>query len=175
MKNFFRAMGNSFLTIMVILLVVYGWAFIEMKLMLKSQPEMFGYVFYMQKENDMSPTFENNDVVIVKKDSEYNEKDNILYFDGVDSHYKIHEVASINGEDIITKCIECTTENEPISKNNVVGRVIGKVSFLGAIINFFKQKAVLILIAGAGITFLVISQVIEYKSSKEKKSLQNNE
>lgn len=167
MNKFFRAMGNSFLTIMMILLIVYGWAFIEIKLLLKSQPELFGYVFYMQNETDMSPEFESDDVIIVKKDADYSQGDIVLYFDGKDSKYKIHYVHDITGDEVTTKCAQCDVFNDPISTNNVVGKAIGKVKFMGAIINFFKQKVVLIVIAAAGLLFLIISQILEYKPSKK--------
>ena len=58
MGRFVHAIGNVFLTILIMLLIVYGWAFIEVKLLLKSQPELFGYVFYIQEDESMAPNQE---------------------------------------------------------------------------------------------------------------------
>lgn len=166
-----RALGNVFLTVLVMLLIVYGWAFLELKILLKGQPEIFGFAFYMQETDDMSPQFESKDVIIVKKDDQYKAGDIILYFDGVDSKYKVHQVVAMTEDTVTTKCSKCTAYNEPVSTNNVVGRAIGKVLFMGAVVNFFKQKSVLIGIAVIGITFLAISQYLELKPKKDKKGV----
>lgn len=167
MKRFLRSMGNVLLTILTILLIFYGWAFVEIKLLLKSQPDIFGYAFYQQKENDMSPEFEVSDVIVVKKDAEFQEGDIILYFDSKDSLYKTHYVVATNSKQTVTKCATCESNNEPINNENIVGKAVGKVLFMGSIIAFFKQKIVLIIIAIVGITFLVISQYMEYKPKKD--------
>ncbi len=168
MKSFIRALGNVFLTFLIMLLVVYGWAYIEMKILLKNQPELFGYAFYMQETDDMLPEFENNDVIIVKKDDEYKIGSIVLYFDGEDSKYKVHSIVAIDGDSVTTKCLPCTANNKPVSKDNIYGRAVGKVMVLGKIIRFFKQKAVLIGIAAIGFILLVISQILEFKKPKKK-------
>lgn len=174
MKKLLHSMGNAFLTILVILLIVYGWAFIEIKLLLKPQPELFGYVFYQQQEPDMVPEFEPSDVIVVKKNAEFKSGDIILYFDSNDSLYKAHYVVSNDANGIVTKCATCVEDNAPIKSANVVGKAVGKVLFMGSIIAFFKQKLVLIALAVAGIAFLVISQYIELKPKKDEKSVNDN-
>ncbi len=171
MKKLLHTLGNIFLTILVIILIVYGWAFIEMKLLLKSQPELFGFVFYQQQEPDMTPEFEPTDVIIVKKDADFKEGDIILYFDSKDSKYKAHYVVSTDALETVTRCATCDSNNEAISNNNIVGKAIGKMYFMGAIIQFFKNKAVLITIGIVGIVFLVISQYMEFKPKTQKKDI----
>lgn len=167
MKRLLRSMGNAFLTVLMILLVGYGWAFIEIKLLLKPQPSLFSFAFYQQTYPDMVPEFETSDVVVVKKNAEFKSGDIILYFDSNDSLYKAHYVVSSDANGIITKCATCNTNNAPIKKENVVGKAVGKVLFMGSIIEFFKQKLVLVAIALAGIVLLVISQVMEFKPKKK--------
>lgn len=169
MGKFIHAIGNVFLTILIMLLIVYGWAFIEVKLLLKSQPELFGYVFYIQEDESMSPNFESTDVILVKKNEEYKSGDIILYFDSLDSKYKAQAIVSMDSNTLTTKCSMCDANSEPISKDSVVGKAIGKVLFMGAIIQFFKQKAVLIGFGVIGVVLLVISQYIEYKPNKKEK------
>ncbi len=168
MKSLLRALGNVFLTVLVMLLIVYGWAFLELKILLKGQPEIFGFVFYMQESDDMAPQFESKDVIVIKKGDQYKAGDIVLYFDGKDSTYKVHQVVSLSGDSVTTKCAKCTANNEAISTDNVVGRAVGKVLFMGAVVNFFKQKSVLIGIAIIGLTFLAISQYLEFKPKKKK-------
>lgn len=168
MKSFIRALGNILLTVLVIILIVYGWAFIEMKLLLKSQPELFGYAFYMQGDDAMSPEFSTNDVIVIKKDAEYVKGDYVLYLDGEKSVYKVQNVVSITTDQVTTRCLNCSEGDTTVSTDNVVGKAVGKVVFMGKIINFFKQKVVLITIAVVGVAFLVISQYMEFKPKKVK-------
>lgn len=167
MKRFVHAIGNVLLTILIMLLIVYGWAFIEIKLLLKPQPELFGYVFFQQGDETMAPSFESTDVILIKKDAEINNGDIILYFDGEDSKYKAQAVVSKNGNMITTKCSTCDKDSTPIKTDNVVGKAVGKVLFMGAIISFFKQKSVLITLGVLGVVFLVISQYMEFNPKKD--------
>lgn len=167
MSKFARALGNALLTVLVLILIVYGWAFIEMKILLKSQPEFFEFAFYLQKSDDMMPEINMNDVIIIKKNEMYNQGDAILYFDSNDSKYKLHYVVSTDNDTVTTKNAITKEYNSPIRKENVVGKAIRKVAFFGAIVSFFKQKIVLLIIGIFGITFLVISQYMEYKPKKK--------
>jgi len=167
MKNFLHAVGNVFLTILTLLLIGYGWAFVEIKLLLKSQPDLFGYAFYIQQDEDMITEFTENDVIVVKKGDSYKKGDAILYFDSNDSKYKMRYVVSVNANSTIVKDAFSEEKSEPFSNNNVVGRAVGKVMFMGTLIQFFKKKAVLALLGIAGVAFLVISQYIEYKPIKD--------
>lgn len=163
MGRLVHALGNVVLTILVIILIIYGWAFIEIKLLLKSQPELFGYVFYQEKTEDMEPNIEKNEIVIVKKDTEFASGDIILYFDGKDSKYKAQYVVSTNDEKTVTRDKDEKNISEPISNNNIVGKAVGKVAFVDKIIAFFKQKTVLISIGVIGVLLLVVSQYMEFK------------
>ena len=167
MKRFVHALGSAFLTILVMILIVYGWAFIQMKLMLKSQPELFGYSFFLQPLDDMMPDIDQNVVVLVQKGSPYKVGDSILYFDIIDSLYKLHYVVGYDDATVTTKSSISSENNEPVSTNNIVGKAVRKVAFFGAIVTFFKQKVVLITIGIVGITFLIISQYMEYKPKKK--------
>ena len=167
MKRFLHALGNALLTVVVLLLIVYAWVFIEVKLLLKSYPELFGYVFYLQETNDMSTQFEEQDIVLVKKGADYQIGDIIMYFDSNDSKYKAHYVVFKDSNSTTTKCMTCDKNDEPISNDNVVGKAIGKIAFMGVLVSFFSQKIVLIGFAVVGITFLVVSQYIEYQPRKK--------
>lgn len=156
-------MGNAFLTLVVLILIVYGWIFVEIKLLLRPYPELFGYVFYLQEEADMTPQFEVQDVILVKKDADYRAGDIVLYFDGKDSKFKVHNVVSHDASLTVTKCATCEANNPAVTNDHVIGKATGKVMFMGAIVAFFSQKIVLILFAVVGVAFLVVSQYFEYK------------
>ena len=53
MKKSLNFIGNFILTLLIILLIIYGWAYFEMKILLKPYPEFFGFVFFIQEDNKM--------------------------------------------------------------------------------------------------------------------------
>ena len=165
MKRMLNIVGNVLLTILVMLLIGYGWAFFEIKIMLKSNPELFGYVFYQQKDDDMATDFNKDDIVIIKKNESYNPGDRVLYL--IDGEYRVHTVVSVDNVSTVTKCNTCITNNEPIDNSTVIGRVTGKIVFLGKFINFFKQKWVLTAIAVIGFLCVIVSQYIGNKPKKK--------
>lgn len=165
MKKFLNTLGNILLTLLVMLLIVYGWAFFEIKIMLKSNPEIFGYVFWQENSDDMETDFSIDDIIVVKKNDNYNIGDRIMYL-REDGEYIVHYVVAKDTVSTTTKCNTCFENDEPIDNSTVVGRVVGKIKFLGKFINFFKQKWVLTVMAVAGFACVIISQYIHYKPKK---------
>jgi len=174
MKGFVHSIGNFFLTILFLVLLVYLWAFVEIKLLLHPQPSLFGYAFYQKNNADMAPELAEGDVVIVKKGADFQQGDIILYFDSKDSLYKMHYVVSTDSNETVTKCADCSTNNEPIKNENIVGKGVRKIFYMGNIISFFKNKVVLVLIGAVGVGFLVMSQYIEYKPHKDENDDSNS-
>ena len=174
MKKILNILGNILLTILVILLIGYGWAFVEMKIMLKSNPEMFGYVFFQQKSDDMMTDFYPGDIVIVKKNAEYNPGDRILYLDE-DSEYNIQTVVSVDSVSTTTKCNTCSMNNPAIDNSQVIGRVVGKFAFLGKFITFFIQKWVIMTVAILGFTCVIVSQYLKSTPIKRVKKVASDE
>lgn len=166
MKRILNVLGNVLLTILVILLIGYGWAFFEIKIMMKSNPELFGYVFYQQNTDDMATDFNIDDVIIIKKDEKYNIGDRIFYSLGR-NEYKVSTVVHKDSLSTVTKCNTCLENDAPIDNSMVIGRVVGKLVFVGKFINFFKQKVVLVSIAVLGFIFVILSQYIQYKPHKK--------
>ena len=165
MKRMLYAFGNILLTILVMLLIAYGWAFFEIKILLKSNPELFGYIFYQQKSDDMMTDFNIDDIIIIEKHATYNPGDRVLYLQ--DDEYKVHTVVSVDSVSTVTKCNTCLENNAPIDNSTVIGRVVGKLMFVGKFINFFKQKAVLVTVAIIGFACVIISQYIDTKPVKK--------
>ena len=68
-RRIFNDIGNVILTILVLLLIGYGFAFFELKIMLKDHPELFGHTFVLIHDNKMVSDFYKDDIAIVKKDA----------------------------------------------------------------------------------------------------------
>ena len=165
MNKFINALGKSMLTVLIVLLVGYGWAFIEMKILLKPMPELFGYAFYQYKDDDMIPVIDKDDVIIVSKDNEFlNIGDTIMYY-LEDETFKVRTLKTADEVSVIVTCDLCEG-TEVVQRSTVIGRVVGKFAFLGEFINFFKQKWFLVTLAVIGFALVIVSQYINEKPKK---------
>lgn len=166
MKSLLNTLGNVLLTVLVMLLIGYGWAFFEIKIMLKTNPEIFGYMFYQQNTDDMEEDFHVDDIIIIKKNDTFKAGDIIMYLTE-DNEKKVHRVVSTDAVSTTTKCNKCESNNAPIDNSTVLGRAVGKIAYFGKFINFFKKKAVLVTIAVIGFIFVVASQYIKVNPVKK--------
>ena len=165
MNKLLNFVGRVVLTILIIFLIGYGWAFFEVKILLRSNPELFGLVFYQQADSTMITSFSEDDIVIVKKESDYASGDRIMYMNE-DGDYLIRTVTSMSDNSLTVSCDNCKMENNEIATNKVVGKAIGKINGFGKLINFFKQKWFLVTLAVIGFSFVIISQYIHEAPKK---------
>lgn len=165
MNKTFNIIGKTLLTILIMLLIGYGWAFFELKIMLKPNPELFGYVFFVQEDEKMSPTFDIDDVVVVKKDETYGVGDRIFYM--LESgEFKVRTLTNASLANLEVKCDNCSEATSEVGKSTVIGKAIGKIKGFNKFIKFFKQKWFLTAIAILGFAFVIISQYIHETPKK---------
>ena len=100
-----------------------------------------GYTFFVVASGSMSGTINVNDMVIVKITDEFETNDIITYMQ--ENHFITHRVISTKNDRIITKGDINNTEDEPITLDDVIGKVVFVFSFT----TIFKVLGSLILIA----------------------------
>ena len=115
----------------------------------------FGFRLYRVGSGSMEPYLKVDDYILVKKQNEYKKDDVITY--KIDKSYITHRIIEINEDKIITKGDANNTEDEPINKDNIIGKVILKVGVLGFIIYLFSRPLswILLFIIGLLITILM--------------------
>ena len=106
MGKLLNFIGRIALAVLIVLLIGYGWAFLEIKILLKSNPELFGLVFYHQADSTMAASFSEDDIVIVQKNSNYITGDRIMYMTEDNSYY-IRTVHKIEANSVILSCDSC--------------------------------------------------------------------
>lgn len=168
MKKLVNTIGNVILTLLIILLIGYGFVFIEMKILLKPNPELFGYIFYIQPDDRMMDDFYENDIIIIKKDANYI-KGEIVYYMGDNNKYYVRRVTQVSDDFTTTKCNNCINKEKKVDNQKVKGKAIGKILFLGNVLILMKNKVVLTVLAAIGFTCLIASQYMVYKPKKVKK------
>lgn len=167
MRRFLYGLGNAFLTVLLILIIIYGWAFVDLKIMLKPYPDIFGYTFYMIKDDTMAPDFYTNDIAIIDNKANYGVGDKILFL-SKDSKYYIHTIVSTDSMATTTKCNTCAKSDAPIDSSQIIGKAVAKISYAGVVVNFFKKKSVLAALAIFGVGCLIVSQSFKYKPKVKK-------
>lgn len=122
---------------------------------------LFGFRLYRIATGSMVPYLNINDYILVKKSNDYKEGDVITYTSG--ETYVTHRIVSITDENIVTKGDANNTMDEPITKDNIIGKVVLKFGFLGFIIYLFSKPIIWVLLFIIGI---VITAFLPDKKSK---------
>lgn len=123
-KKVIRSIGYLFVGMLVALCV---YTFIVTDVMKKDYANVFGYTYFVVATGSMSGTIEVNDVVIVKIGEEANINDIITYKTD-DGEFITHRVVKKIDNQIITQGDVNNTEDEPISKEDIVGKVTMVIS-----------------------------------------------
>ena len=110
-----------FIITMIIILSVYS--FFVLNILKNDYVNFFGYTYFITESGSMHGTIEVNDFIVVKVDSKYKENDIITYKNN-DGLIITHRVVSIDGDNVITKGDVNNDKDDPISKNNVIGKVV---------------------------------------------------
>lgn len=118
-KNVLKSIGYVFLG-MIVTLCIY--TFITTDLLKKEYTNVFGYTYFVVATGSMSGTIEVNDIVIVKLGNEAKVNDIITYKDA-QGDFVTHRVKKQVGNKLITQGDVNNTEDLPISKEDMIGKV----------------------------------------------------
>lgn len=118
-KNILKSIGYLFIGMLVALCV---YTFIMTDVLKKDYANVFGYTYFVVATGSMSGTIEVNDVVIVKLGNEA-EVGDIITYKTEDGAFITHRVVKKIGNQLITQGDVNNTEDEPISKEDMVGTV----------------------------------------------------
>lgn len=157
---------DFFTALLLFILIVLLYFFAQLKVFGKKYINCFGYTIFQVITGSMEDTIKINDIVVVKIDSDFNENDIITFKN--DENFITHRVIKKTDEEIITKGDNNTAEDEPIKKEDVVGKVVYIVQNVNVWINVLKTPEVIIAII---VTILVIKLLFFNKHVKSKKDL----
>lgn len=127
-------------------------------------PMPFGFGMTVVLSGSMEPELSVDDLLIVTPSDTYEVGDVVVY--QTQRTAVVHRIVSINGDKIITRGDANNTEDDPITKENIKGKVIFAIPFIGLIVNLIKTPFGTILLLGAAIWLLEAS----FKKEKDKKA-----
>ena len=151
---------NAIIFILGIIAFIAIWTSIQLNVQNKEYIDIFGYSAFSTATASMSPTIEIGDIVLVKIGEETKEKDIITY--KKDNEFITHRIIEINGESIIAKGDNNNTQDEAITKDAIVGKVVFIMNNVEVWKNVFSDPSVLVPVVLTVILFVIL---ISYKEN----------
>lgn len=152
-----------FTIILFIILAILLFCYAQLKIFHKDYINFCGYTVFQVITGSMSDTINPKDIVIVKLTDNVKTNDIITFRAGDD--FVTHRMIGTEGEKIITRGDANNSQDAPISKNQIVGKVVFIVANVAIWMNVIKEP---IVIATIIITIIVI-KLMFFKETKENK------
>lgn len=151
------------LLFLILILVIYG------KLITtfgdNSYPNYFGYTFFEVASGSMEPALQVNDVVLVKITKENLYKDDIIAFQ-VGNAIITHRILFIDGEVITVKGDSNNVVDKPITRKQVIGKIVRVFPELGIWKKVLTDPKILF---GIFVTLLLFDFALSYGNKENKK------
>ena len=150
---------NIIIILLSIIAIIVIWGFVQVSIQHKEYVNIFGYSIFSTETGSMSKTIEKGDIVIVKLgENTLNEKDIITYKSG--NAIITHRIKKIDGNTIIAKGDSNNTEDDPIEKDMVIGKVVYIFNNVEVWKKVFSDMQVIVPIC---ITIILLIVLVLYK------------
>ena len=156
---------NLIIFVLGIIAIIAIWTSIQLNVQNKEYVDIFGYSIFSTATGSMSPTMEKGDIVFVKIGEDAKEKDIITY--KKDNSFITHRIIKIEDESIIAKGDNNNTQDEAITKDAILGKVVFIINNVEVWKNVFSDTNVLIPVALTVILFVIL---ISYKEKRTKQT-----
>ena len=153
-----KVIVNLIIFVLSIIAILVIWGFIQLNIQNKEYVNIFGYSILSTATGSMSPTIEKGDIIIIKLGDEIKENDIITYKQG--NVLITHRIEKIDGNTIITKGDYNNIQDEPIEKNQVIGKAVYIINHVEVRKQVFTDMHVLIPL---GITIILFIVMVAYK------------
>lgn len=117
-----NGLGNILMGIIIIICIFCIYSFISLQVLKNEYVNIFGFTIFEVATGSMSPEIEASDMILVKLNSTYQEGDIITY--QKDNDYITHRIIKVNNKELITKGDANNSEDAPVNKENVIGKVV---------------------------------------------------
>lgn len=159
---------NLIITILLIITIFSIYLFVQSNILNKSFFNILGYSFFQVETASMSGEMEIEDIVIVKIGNEDIYPQDIITFFEKD-YFVTHRVLNVENDTITTKGDRNNSEDAPVSRENVVGKVVYVIKDVKIWKQVFTDIDVLV---PAAITFLLFILLVSYREKVGEKDEQ---
>lgn len=156
---------NLIIFVLGIIAMVAIWTSIQLNVQGKEYVNIFGYSIFSTETGSMSPTIEKGDIAIVKIGEQVQEKDIITYKNG--NSFITHRIMKIDGDSIIAKGDNNNTEDEEITRDAIIGKVVHIINNVEIWKKVFSDTSVIIPVI---ITVILLIILVSYKEKTGEKN-----
>lgn len=167
MKKVISIILNTLLVIAILILIIFAYNYIQTKFFHKDYSNIFGYTAFKVVTGSMYDAIDVGDIVIVKikkEKDEFNKNDIIVFKE--ENSIITHRIVEIDGKNIITKGDANNTEDAPITREKVLGKVIKIIPNVEIWKKVFTSPQVVISIITTIILFAIAFSYDGNKNSK---------
>ena len=167
-SKLFEFLTNIIMCLFIILIIIAIYSLVLTKMLEKPYTDILGYTAFEVVTGSMSGTIEIGDVIIVKllNQDEIHEG-NIVVFKQ-DGNLITHRVKRIAEDKVITKGDANNAEDEPIKKEDIVGKVIRTMPNAGIWKKVILTPQVLISVTT---TIMLFGLTVSYGKQNDNKSI----
>lgn len=156
---------NLIIFVLGIIAIISMWTAIQLNVQNKEYVNILGYSIFSTETGSMSPTIEKGDIVIVKIGEQVQEKDIITYRS--ENAFITHRIIDIDGESIIAKGDNNNTQDNAITKDAIIGKVVFIMNDVEIWKKVFSDFSVIIPICITVILFIIL---VSYKEKTGEKN-----
>lgn len=171
MKKILKIIGNIITTLLILILLVIlmiaVYSFVEIDIKGKEYCNIFNYSIFQIETGSMAKTLEIDDIIIVKLGNDDINKNDIITF-RKDGNLVTHRLVRLDNQNYYTKGDNNPTEDEPIGKEDIVGKVVFSITDVKVWKSVFKEPRVIV---SASITIILFILVIAYKEKVGEKDV----
>ncbi len=166
LKKVLKVIIDILTTLVLLVLLIIIFARVKTMFSDKDYFEVFGYSVFSVATGSMEPVIKQNDVILVKSQSEYDVEDIVTFKS--DNAYITHRIINKIGDSIVTKGDANNAKDVAITKNDIVGKVIHIYSNLGVWQKVFTTPKIIIMIF---VTLILFDFAFSYKGIKNKQNI----
>lgn len=171
MKKIFNIIKNILISLLIVILLFVAaiviYSFVQIDIQGKEYCNIFGYSIFQIETGSMSPTIEIEDIIIVKLGNDDLKQEDIITF-RQDNNLVTHRIIKIEDKLITTKGDGNNTEDEPITKDEVIGKTVKVFNEVAIWKKVFAEPRVLISII---ITVILLVLLVSYKEKVGEKNV----
>lgn len=155
------------LAVLTLLLISSVYKVVRRTFFHDGMPKVFGIAQAVVASGSMEPNISVNDLVVVKEEDDYFVKDVIMFYDPATGDYITHRIVEKNGDLFRTGGDNNDSADvNPVSKENVVGKVVLVVPFVGKVTEFVQQPIGFVVIIAIGVAIIFVPDLCINRSKK---------
>lgn len=156
-----KKLDTFFTIILIIILAILVFCYAQLKIFNKDYINFCGYTIFQVITGSMSNTINPQDIVIVKLTDDVKTHDIITFRVGDD--FVTHRIIGNEEDKIITRGDANNSQDAPITKDQIVGKVVFIISNVAIWINVIKEPVVI----AAIIISIIVVKLLFFKENKK--------